>query len=168
MFTPLTKVFPYSSLIMAVDYFQEKYPGTTIVFDMSLSYIVSAFASVFLNNMLVSVFSMKTRIYFGKIVLRTFQLAIYLLNGHFLAGYVISLSVLLFISVFEVATDSLPRDHGYHIVLISTVLLGVGCTVQQSSFYGFTSMLPKKFTQGVMAGESMTFVKCSDQSTSVF
>ena len=51
---------------MAVDYFQEKYPGTTIVFDMSLGYIVSAFASVFLNNMLVSVLSMKTRIYFGE------------------------------------------------------------------------------------------------------
>lgn len=31
-------------------------------------------------------------------------------------------------------------------------------TVQQSSFYGFASMFPKKYTQALMAGESMLYI----------
>lgn len=34
-------------------------------------------------------------------------------------------------------------------------MTAIGCTVQQSSFYGFASMFPKKYTQAVMAGESL-------------
>ncbi|XP_065110356.1 equilibrative nucleoside transporter 4-like isoform X7 [Paramisgurnus dabryanus] len=32
------------------------------------------------------------------------------------------------------------------------------CVVQQSSFYGYTGMLPKRYTQGVMTGESIAGV----------
>eukprot|EP00095_Tigriopus_kingsejongensis_P010126 snap_masked-scaffold75_size407189-processed-gene-1.6 protein:Tk10126 transcript:snap_masked-scaffold75_size407189-processed-gene-1.6-mRNA-1 annotation:"hypothetical protein L798_11248" len=126
-------LLPYNSFIIAVDYFQDKYPGSTIVFDMSLTYIVSAFGSVLLNNMLVEVVSMNFRICFG---------------------YAVSFFVLMFITVFEVWLELLPHDQGYHITLAAIALLAVGCTVQQSSFYGYTSMLPTRYTQAVMAGES--------------
>lgn len=37
-------------------------------------------------------------------------------------------------------------SHGYFSLSLSQV--------QQSSFYGYTGMLPKRYTQGVMTGES--------------
>lgn len=61
----------------------------------------------------------------------------------------------------------------YSVNLAAISFVAIGCTgktpavifydilnnefflVQQSSFYGFTSMLPKKYTQSVMAGESI-------------
>uniref|UniRef100_A0A8D8KUI9 Equilibrative nucleoside transporter 4 n=3 Tax=Culex pipiens TaxID=7175 RepID=A0A8D8KUI9_CULPI len=43
----------------------------------------------------------------------------------------------------------------YSVNLAAVSLVAMGCTVQQSSFYGFASMLPKQYTQAVMAGESI-------------
>ncbi|PSN43625.1 hypothetical protein C0J52_15027 [Blattella germanica] len=83
-------LLPYNSFIIAVDYFHGKYPGTFIVYNMSLAYILTAFFAVLANNILVETLSLNTRITF----------------------------------------------------------------VQQSSFYGYTSMLPSRYTQAVMAGES--------------
>lgn len=54
---------------MAVDYFQARYPGTTVVFDMSLVYILVAFFTVLVNNLLVETLSLNTRISFGKYVI---------------------------------------------------------------------------------------------------
>lgn len=36
-------------------------------------------------------------------------------------------------------------------------------SVQQSSFYGYTSMLPSRYTQAVMAGESKCRATCNDK-----
>jgi len=49
-----------------VDYFQARYPGTTVIFDMSVVYVYMAFFAVFANNILVETFSLNTRITFGK------------------------------------------------------------------------------------------------------
>lgn len=54
------------SFIIAVDYFQARYPGTTVIFDMSIVYIIMAFFAVFANNILVETLSLNTRITFGK------------------------------------------------------------------------------------------------------
>lgn len=43
----------------------------------------------------------------------------------------------------------------YSVNLAAVSLVAMGCTIQQSSFYGFASMLPKQYTQAVMAGESL-------------
>ena len=59
-------LLPYNSFIVAVDYFQDKFPGTTIVFDISTVYIFSAFAAVLLNNLLVESVALNTRINFGE------------------------------------------------------------------------------------------------------
>ena len=48
-------LLPYNSFITAVDFYQARYPGTTIIFDISLTYIVVAFVSVIINNALVEV-----------------------------------------------------------------------------------------------------------------
>lgn len=52
--------------MIAVDYFQARYPGTTVIFDMSLVYIIMAFFAVIVNNILVEILSLNTRITFGK------------------------------------------------------------------------------------------------------
>lgn len=54
------------SFIIAVDYFQTRYPGTTVIFDMSVVYITMAFFAVFANNILVETLSLNMRITFGK------------------------------------------------------------------------------------------------------
>lgn len=51
---------------MAMDYFKMRYPGTPVVFDMSLVYIVVAFITVLGNNLLVETCTLNSRINFGR------------------------------------------------------------------------------------------------------
>ena len=44
-------LLPYNSFITAVDYYQAKYPGSTIIFDMSLTYISVAFVSKYSTSL---------------------------------------------------------------------------------------------------------------------
>nr|CAD7257281.1 unnamed protein product [Timema shepardi] len=162
-------LLPYNSFIIAVDYFQARYPGTTIVFDMSLVYIVMAFFAVLANNVLVETLSLNTRITFG---------------------YLVSFVTLFFVATCEIWFEVFGPSTSYTINLIAVAVVALGCTgmappesnyltgflplptnilygrtitatiifvfatVQQSSFYGYTSMLPSRYTQAVMAGES--------------
>ncbi|KAM7296489.1 hypothetical protein ISCGN_021647 [Ixodes scapularis] len=133
-------LLPYNSFIIAVDYFQAKYPGTTIVFDMSLVYILMAFFAVVVNNLLVETLPLQVRITFG---------------------YLLSFGTLLFVALFEVYWDAFEHDSGYRANLVAVAVVALGCTVQQSSFYGYTSMLPSRYTQAVMTGESAAGVLVS-------
>ncbi|XP_071039127.1 equilibrative nucleoside transporter 4 isoform X2 [Parasteatoda tepidariorum] len=126
-------LLPYNSFIIAVDYFQSKYPATTIVFDMSLIYILVAFVAVIINNVLVETLSLNVRIVFG---------------------YIIAFFTLTFVAIFEICFEIFDDSLGYSINLIAVAVVAFGCTVQQSSFYGYTSMLPSRYTQAVMTGES--------------
>ncbi|XP_064478255.1 equilibrative nucleoside transporter 4-like isoform X2 [Ornithodoros turicata] len=126
-------LLPYNSFIIAVDYFQAKYPSTTIVFDMSLVYILVAFGAVVINNLLVETLPLHVRLSFG---------------------YLSSFATLLFVALFEVLWDAFEHDVGYTVNLVAVAVVAFGCTVQQSSFYGYTSMLPSRYTQAVMTGES--------------
>ncbi|XP_004380891.1 equilibrative nucleoside transporter 4 isoform X1 [Trichechus manatus latirostris] len=133
-------LLPYNSFITDVDYLHHKYPGTSIVFDMSLTYILVALVAVLLNNVLVERLSLHTRI---------------------TTGYLLALGPLLFISVCDVWLQLFSHDQAYAINLAAVGTVAFGCTVQQSSFYGYTGMLPKRYTQGVMTGESTAGVMIS-------
>ncbi|XP_022421169.1 equilibrative nucleoside transporter 4 isoform X1 [Delphinapterus leucas] len=133
-------LLPYNSFITDVDYLHHKYPGTSIVFDMSLTYILVALVAVLLNNVLVERLSLHTRI---------------------TAGYLLALGPLLFMSICDVWLQLFSRDQAYAINLAAVGTVAFGCTVQQSSFYGYTGMLPKRYTQGVMTGESTAGVMVS-------
>lgn len=122
------------SFIMAADYWKDRFPGHSVVLDMSMTYISVAFATVLLNNLFLSLFSFKVRIMFG---------------------YAISLSTLVFVALCEVAWHMFSAPAAYSVNLVAVSLTAIGCTIQQSSFYGFASMFPKKYTQAVMAGESL-------------
>nr|XP_012311000.1 equilibrative nucleoside transporter 4 [Aotus nancymaae] len=133
-------LLPYNSFITDVDYLHHKYPGTSIVFDMSLTYILVALAAVLLNNVLVERLTLHTRI---------------------TTGYLLALGPLLFISICDVWLQLFSRNQAYAINLAAVGTVAFGCTVQQSSFYGYTGMLPKRYTQGVMTGESTAGVMIS-------
>uniref|UniRef100_A0A8C6KIS5 Equilibrative nucleoside transporter 4 n=1 Tax=Nothobranchius furzeri TaxID=105023 RepID=A0A8C6KIS5_NOTFU len=107
-------LLPYNSFITDVDYLHHKFEGTSIVFDMGLTYISIALLAVILNNVLVERLSMHTRITVGE-------------NRHNSSEI---LRVLLRVEQQRVSF------------------------VSQSSFYGYMGMLPKRYTQGVMTGES--------------
>uniref|UniRef100_A0A8C6SZN1 Equilibrative nucleoside transporter 4 n=1 Tax=Neogobius melanostomus TaxID=47308 RepID=A0A8C6SZN1_9GOBI len=126
-------LLPYNSFITDVDYLHHKFEGTSIVFDMSLTYILVALLAVILNNVLVERLSMHTRI---------------------TVGYIFALGPLVFVSVFDVWLEKFTTRQAYIINLVSVGVVAFGCTVQQSSFYGYMGMLPKRYTQGVMTGES--------------
>ncbi|XP_078126571.1 equilibrative nucleoside transporter 4 isoform X1 [Sander vitreus] len=126
-------LLPYNSFITDVDYLHHKFQGTSIVFDMSLTYILVALLAVILNNVLVERLSMHTRI---------------------TVGYIFALGPLVFVSVFDVWLAKFTTRQAYIINLVSVGVVAFGCTVQQSSFYGYMGMLPKRYTQGVMTGES--------------
>ncbi|GAB1867958.1 Equilibrative nucleoside transporter 4 [Camponotus japonicus] len=127
-------LLPYNSFIIAVDYFQARYPGTTVIFDMSVVYIIMAFFAVFANNILVETLSLNTRITFG---------------------YLVSFVTLNFVVICEIWWELFGVATSYTINLVAVAIVSLGCTVQQSSFYGYTSMLPSRYTQAVMTGESV-------------
>ncbi|XP_075999117.1 equilibrative nucleoside transporter 4 [Genypterus blacodes] len=126
-------LLPYNSFITDVDYLHHKFEGTSIVFDLSLTYILVALLAVILNNVLVERLSMHTRI---------------------TVGYILALGPLIFVSVFDVWLAKFSTRQAYIVNLVSVGVVAFGCTVQQSSFYGYMGMLPKRYTQGVMTGES--------------
>uniref|UniRef100_A0A1A9ZKP7 Equilibrative nucleoside transporter 4 n=1 Tax=Glossina pallidipes TaxID=7398 RepID=A0A1A9ZKP7_GLOPL len=127
-------VLPYNSFIIAADYWQSRFPGRSVALDMSMTYILVAFATVLLNNVFLSLAPFRVRVMFG---------------------YIVSFTTLIFVAVCEVAWHMFTSNTAYSVNLAAVSLVAVGCTVQQSSFYGFASMLPKQYTQAVMAGESV-------------
>ncbi|KAH9387801.1 hypothetical protein TYRP_008998 [Tyrophagus putrescentiae] len=123
-------LLPYNSFVIAADYFQHRFPANpTIVFDMSTTYIVVALCTVLVSNAVVEFIPLFWR-----------------LN----AGFLLSLLVMSTVAVYEIW----ERMGGYLPNLVLIGVAAVGCTLQQSTFYGYTSMLPQKYTQAVMTGES--------------
>ncbi|XP_033160488.1 equilibrative nucleoside transporter 4 isoform X1 [Drosophila mauritiana] len=127
-------VLPYNSFIIAADYWQARFPGRPVALDMSMTYIFVAFGTVLMNNIVLSVAPFQSRVLFG---------------------YMISFTTLIFVAVCEVAWHMFATNTAYLVNMSAVALTAIGCTVQQSSFYGFASMLPKQYTQAVMAGESI-------------
>jgi solute carrier family 29 (equilibrative nucleoside transporter) protein 4 len=151
-------LLPYNCLLSAVDFLQAAFPGSTIIFDISLVYILTALLAVLLNTVIMHTFSLASRM---------------------LTGYLVSLLVLVFLLTALVWLEALPGEPGQAAVLArwvaaipsrprSVALVSLGSTVQQSSYYGLTSTLPARYTQvpsprppsgqAVMAGESLAGV----------
>lgn len=95
------------SFIIASDYWQERFRGRSVALDMSMTYIIVAFATVLLNNVFLSLFSFKVRIIFG---------------------YAISLTTLVFVALCEVAWHMFTAQAAYSVNLVAVSLTAVGCT----------------------------------------
>lgn len=113
-------LLPYNSFIIAVDYFQQRFPNTTIIFDMSTTYIVIALITVIVQNFFVETVPLFRRL---------------------IVGYLLSNFFMILVTFYEIWANA--GSYLDNLVLIS--IIAVGCTIQQSTFYGYTSMLPKRF-----------------------
>ena len=112
-------LLPYNSFVTAVDFFHGHFPGTTIVFDMSLVYLLVGFAAVVLNNALVVKISLQRRILLGQIM---------------------ALSALLLASFLVVGLDSsLPKQFGYVVTLLAVAVTSFGCTSKSRSIMSLRS-----------------------------
>lgn len=99
----------------------------------SFVYIVVSLISVTFTNILVESISFSWRINIG---------------------YLVSVGTLCFVALIEIYWESFPLDLAYKLNLLCVAVVAFGCTLQQSSYYGYTSMLPTRYTQAVMTGES--------------
>ncbi|CAF0785659.1 unnamed protein product [Rotaria sp. Silwood1] len=142
-------LLPYSIYITCVDYFHAQFPQTAIIFHLNFIYIIVAFSTVLFSNIIANILSVKRRVIFG---------------------YCLTLIILMFITIFCVGLEIFPQKWSYSIFLLSVAIIAVGCTLQQSSFYGLTSMLPSRYTQAVMTGESFAglLASCARISTNLF
>lgn len=127
----------FFSFIIAVDYFQSQYPDLTIIFDMSLVYIVVSFFAVLANNILVEALPLNTRITFGKIAYKLnghfyfFNIDFYLFKFvHFATGYLISFVTLVFVATCEVWWEAFgDRIYlSYFVNLVAVATVALGCT----------------------------------------
>lgn len=115
------------SFIIAVDYFQTRFPGSTIVFDMSLVYILTAFVAVLLNNLLVETLSLNTRINFG-IFCALYSDSRYILWIFNYIGYAVSFITLLFVATCEIWWNIFGPELAYKANLIAVAVVALGCT----------------------------------------
>lgn len=136
-------LFPWTSYITAVDYFlliyQEDFSHVPVI--IPLVYLVTTLVSSTFNVAAVRWVPLHWRIGFG---------------------YVMFLIALLFVPFLDVGIrHGLSTQTAFYLTLLSVALVGFGSGVQQTSYYGLSSMLPKKYSQAVMAGESIAGVVVS-------
>ena len=104
-------LLPYNSFVTAADFFQDSFPGSTIIFDISLVYILTGLIAVLLNNIIIETFSLYTRIMFG-----------YLLSF-----------IILFIFLLIIFLNVLDSDQTYALVLLLVAVLSLGATSESLS-----------------------------------
>ena len=100
-------LLPYNSFIIAVDYFHNFLPGTTIVFNISLIYILTSLIAVLLSNVIIFTFSLNSRIVYG---------------------YILSFLILLFIFISIIWLNLFTAEVSYAIILVGVALLSLGAT----------------------------------------
>ena len=134
-------LMPYNSFVTCVDYWHGEFPDYPVEFLISFVYIIVSFFSVLLTNLLVKVISTHTRI---------------------VIGYVLSLGPLIYVSVVHLWWNAFSNKAvSLASLVIACAVSGIGCSIQQSSFYGYSGMLPPRYVQAVMVGESLSGVLVS-------
>ena len=102
----------YNTFFFAVDYFKTVFPGTTIIFDINLIYILTALFAVLLNNVIIHTFSLNSRV---------------------MSGYILSLGGLMFILVLIFILDMFSPDDSYSLILVCVSFISLGSTSKKVS-----------------------------------
>lgn len=101
---------------------------------MTITYIVIGLATVLLNNLFLSLVSLNVRIMFG---------------------FTVSFIAMAIVAVSEMVFHIFAAKMAHSMLFVMCAVTAIACAVQQSSFYGFGSMFPKKYTQAIMVGEGL-------------
>ena len=89
------------------NFFPDIFPGSTIIFDISLVYILTALIAVLLNNVIIETFSLRVRIMFG---------------------YILSFAILCIFLIGIVWLQLFSTDQTYALVLLLIAVLSLGAT----------------------------------------
>jgi solute carrier family 29 (equilibrative nucleoside transporter) protein 4 len=129
-------LFPYNSYIVGLDYFQYLYPDDRTEFILPLTYLLTTLIFVTVTIGIVNYAPLHARI---------------------LLGYVLFIIPLLLVPLLDIGVNNctVSPTIGFILTCLSFVIVGIGSGVQQSSYYGLAGMLPERFTQAMMLGESL-------------
>ena len=133
-------LMPFSTFVFLVDFYQEKF--------CQLDLLYWAMMAVILCTSLC--FAVITTLVADKV-----SIAKRLFTGHIL--FILSLGSFLLFSILTTlgVLDSAPHAVGY-VPLISGFLSGVGSGIVQPSYYGLSSLLPYRYTQALVVGETVS------------
>ena len=126
---------PFNSFVAAVDYFMLTCNRSNMTFLVASTNSYTVCVAVVINVMLVNRVSTNIRISFGYLA---FMISL------------VSMALLVGMTIFGVVNAEL----GFMITIGATIFTGIGCGVQEASFYGYAGMLPSKYTRAIMLGES--------------
>lgn len=101
---------------------------------MSVTYIIIGLATVLLNNLFLSLVSFNVRIMFG---------------------FIVSFIAMAIVAVSEIVFHIFAAEMAHSMLFVACAVTAIACAVQQSSFYGFGSMFPKKYAQAILVGEGL-------------
>ena len=126
---------PFNSFVAAVDYFMLTYNRSNMAFLVASTNSYTVCVAVVINVILVNRVSTHNRISFGYLA---FMISL------------ISMATLVIMTIYEVA----DTEVGFTVTIGATIFTGIGCGVQEASYYGYAGMLPSKYTRAIMLGES--------------
>ena len=126
---------PFNSFVAAVDYFMLSYNRTNMAFIVASTNSYTVCLAVIVNVVLVNRVSTHTRISFGYLA---FMISLF------------SMTLLVALTILQGVASSA----GFLVTIGATVFTGIGCGVQEASYYGYAGILPSKYTRAIMLGES--------------
>lgn len=136
-------LFPFNSYIVATDFLDGRYRRYSPEFYIPMCYLYVSCAVVS-GNLIYGVgrFSIAARVRFGY------------------GMFMVALAMFLLVEL-AVGHGSASTETGFALVLVSVVVVAVGGGIQQSSFYGFSALMPLAYTEALMFGESLAGVLVS-------
>ena len=126
---------PFNSFVAAVDYFMLSFNRNNMAFIVASTNSYTICLAVIINVVLVNKVSTHKRISFGYLA---FMISL------------LSMALLVALTILGVVDSS----SGFLVTIGATIFTGIGCGVQEASYYGYASMLPSKYTRAIMLGES--------------
>ncbi|XP_064648351.1 equilibrative nucleoside transporter 4-like isoform X2 [Lineus longissimus] len=127
-------LMPWTSITMAVDFFQMTYPGTSIMFAISITYVAVVWLVTALSSMTVELLNPRLKTLFG---------------------FVVTIACLAYLAIAEAWIRPFSLEVSYYLVLLCCLFVSFGAATMQCNIYGIVSMLPMRYTMGIMVGESL-------------
>ena len=126
---------PFNSFVAAVDYFMLSYNKANMAFIVASTNSYTVCLAVIINVVLVNRVSTHARISFGYLA---FMISLF------------SMTLLVALTILQ----DVHSSAGFLVTIGATVFTGIGCGVQEASYYGYAGMLPSRYTRAIMLGES--------------
>ncbi|GFS23071.1 equilibrative nucleoside transporter 4 [Elysia marginata] len=99
-------MLPFTCFVIAVDFYQSRYPGSTIIFDLTLATILAGTVGILFNNIMIEAVSLTSRVTFG---------------------YVTSSTLLLLLTTCDLGLSLFTARDGYWVTLACVAVVAVGC-----------------------------------------